>query len=289
MSLYATAFQFKQAPTGIDVSTIDQSNVGNQAAQDLALTNILKRASGWVNSILRVDSIEASLKTETKEVRLNKDGRLSVHVDEVPIKSLQSVQFRYSTLEQWMNVDLNTIQAFDNWFTIYELYNTTMISNQFYYFFPSIYESHNLTEIPLTVQYSYVSGYANTQLSVDATIGATSVTVADATGIVVGKQLTIYDGIEEETVTVDSISGNVLTLKNSLVFAHTSGTVINEIPEDIQQATILLAGVLIKERGSVAITMQESTISTLANSGQKIDDIAIAKELLSRYRRMVTD
>lgn len=222
MSLYVTTNEFKQAPTGIDTSTLDHTAIGNQQAQDGALMNILRRASAWVDTIVQQETLEASVNTEIKEVRMGADGRVSVHVDQTPIISLQSVQFRAHPRATYQSVDLNSIEVRDNWFTIYDLYYNTSLSQDLSTIGSLSYTADIFTgytspyyrksDVPLTMKYTYLNGWANTSLAYDVAVGATSITVVDPTGISPNQRLTIYDGGYQETVTVTAIDNNVLTL-----------------------------------------------------------------------------
>jgi hypothetical protein len=296
MSLYVTASEFKQAPTGLDTTTLDQTNIGNQAAQDSALLNILRRASSWVDTIVQQETLEATLNTEIKEVRMSRDGRLNVHVDQTPIISLTDVQFRSHPRESYQEVDLTSIEVRDNWFTIYDLYYNSSTpdlqglgsgayTNDIFSGFTSPY--YRKTDVPITVKYSYLNGYTNTTLTVAATVNATSITVADSTGLVVNQRVTIYDGVNQESIVITAINGNVLTLKNGLLFAHAIGVGVSAIPDQVKQATIMLACALIKDRGSVAITLQETQVLNGNATPYKTDEVSIARELLAPYRRVV--
>jgi hypothetical protein len=287
MSLYVTANEFKQAPTGTDTNTLDQTNIGNQAAQDSALLNIIRRASAWVDTIVQ-QPLEASLDTEIKSVRMGRDGLVNVHVDQSPIISLQSVQFRYHPRDPYQTVDLSSIEVREGWFTIYDLfYNTSLgqdLASLSYYDMP-LYNRQEL--LPISIKYTYLNGWANTTLAVAAAANATSITVVDSTGVVVGQRLTIYDGQYQETVVVQAVNGNVITLSRGLVFAHAIGVGVSAIPDAVKQATIMLTSALIKDRGSLAITMQETSVLNVNSSPNKSGEVDIAKTLLTPYRRVV--
>jgi hypothetical protein len=299
VSLYILPNEFKQAPTGIDTATLDQTNIGNQAAQDAALMNILRRASSWVDTIVQQETLEATTNTETKEVYMARDGRINIHVDQVPIISLISAQFRGHPRATYQSVDLGSIEVRDNWFTIYDLfYNPTLSQDlmgagiasasymtDIYAGFSSPY--YRKSDIPLTVQYTYLNGYTNTTLTVAAAVNATSVTVKDSTGLTVNQRVTIYDGANTETVVVQAVNGNVITLTSGLLFAHAVGIGFSAIPDAVKQATVMLAAALIKDRGSLAITMQETSIMNVNPTPYKTDEVSIARELLAPYRRVV--
>jgi hypothetical protein len=297
MSLYVTASEFKQAPTGIDTTTLDQTQIGNQAAQDSALLNILRRASAWVDTIVQQETLEATLNTEIKEVRMSRDGRINIHVDQIPIVQLTDVQFRSHPRTPYQVVDLNSCEIRDNWFTIYDLFYNTSLSSDLMGLGAGAYTSdifsgytspyYRKTDVPITVKYTYLNGYTNTTLAIASTIGATSITVADSTGLTVNQRVTIYDGVSQESITITAINGNVLTLKSGLIFGHAVGVGVSAIPDSVKQATLMLACALIKDRGSLAISLQETQILSASATPYKTDEVSIARELLAPYRRVV--
>lgn len=290
MSLYVTVNEFKQAPTGIDTSTLDQTNIGVQAAQDAALLNVLRRASAWVDNICNMNTLEATTTTETKEVRVSRDGRLTVHVDNVPIISVTSVGYRTSPDLGFTIVDPNNVQAYSNWFTVYFIntgYFAPSLAVQFPEFgYQSPFMLQRLMDMPLTVQYTYVNGYFNALTNGSATAGSTTLNVTTTTGLSQGSTFTIYDGQYQETCTVQSINGNTITLSSPLLFNHASGVSASAIPAEVKQATILLAGVLIRERGSVALTMGETAVQGVNSEFVKTSDVDVAKSILRRYIRV---
>lgn len=288
MSLYVTAQEFKSAPTSIDVSTLDQTAVGNQQAQDVSLTNILRSASGWVDHIIGVDTLEATTFTETIEANTGRDGRLIVRLKNSPIISLQSVQYRISPSDPFTDIDLTNVQIHKGWFAVYNLgtnfFNANLNIPIFYY---TPWEIQQISNIPVTVKCTYVAGYMNTQLQSAATSGATTITVKDATGVYTGLKFTIYDGVNTENCTVQSVNGNVITLSSPLLYSHNAGVSVSAIPSPVKQATILLASYLIKERGSLGVMMNETVASGTTMSYNKPSDVETAKQLLAPFKRAV--
>lgn len=300
MSLYVTPSEFVAAPTGIDTNQLDVTNIGNNDAQTAVLRSILTRASAWVDTFVQQQTLEASVNTETKEVRVGRDGRMNVHVDMVPIVELQSVSVRFHPAMDFMSVDLKNVEVRDNWFTIYDIvYNTSspqglvgawygsgVYQNDIYTGFNSPY--YRKTDMPITIQYTYLNGYANTTINSTPAAGAATFTVVDSTGMTVGQKLTIYDGFMSEVVYVQSVNGNNITITNPLAFSHNAGCSISAIPESVKQATIMLATALIKDRGALSVTLQETNIMGVsATPNNPYDEISIAKELLRPYRRVV--
>lgn len=187
LSMYLTLQEFKNAPTTIDCSNIIPG--GTQAQNDAELTNIIRRASSWVNQICKMPTLEATTNTETKEVTMNNSGLIRVHPDMMPIITLRnSVQYRVSPASSWIPLPLSYIQVFDRYFVIYNL-NATGISPTLAQQFPAFgyytpYRMRNLQRIPLTIQYTYVNGYPNTLLNANVTAGSNTIIVKNSTGMV---------------------------------------------------------------------------------------------------------
>lgn len=290
MPQYVTTSEFKSAPTGIDVSSLDQSNIGNELAQEIALQDILRRASAWVDNLCKM-TLQATVNTETKECNATRDGRLVIHPDNVPIISLQNVGFKTSPNLGFTQQDMNSVQVYDNWFAIYYLQTGFFAPSlavqypEFGYYNP--FQKQMLSDLPIIVNYTYVNGYANAVLNESAPGGTSTIKVDNPTGFVPGTQFTLYDMYEEQC-TVQSVDGNVITLTAPLGFNHQAGISVSSLPADIKQATILLASVLIRERGAVALTMNGTSIQGANNNFVKYDDVTIAKDLLKPYRRVIT-
>jgi hypothetical protein len=156
-----TTSEFKQWPTGIDTTSLDQTNIGNQAAQDVALTLILQRASAWVDDICKVDSLATGTYTETKEMHAGRDGRFNVFTRNAPIQAVTSVQYKTSPQQPFTPVTLSTnVQPFYSWFTIYSLNNGLFLDTYYPQFYYSPYSLSRLSDTPIILQYTYTAGYA---------------------------------------------------------------------------------------------------------------------------------
>lgn len=290
MPQYVTVNEFKSAPTGIDCSTLDAMNIGNQSAQDIALQDVLRRASAWVDNYCKM-TLQASTNTETKEVHTTRDGRLVVHPNNIPIINLTYVGFKTSPNLGFTDQDLGSVQVFNNYFVIYYLQTGFFAPSlavqypEFGYYNP--YQKQKLSDLPIIVNYTYTNGYANALLTQDVANGATTITVDNPTGFNAGTQFTLYDSFEENC-TVSSVSGNTITLNSPILSYHAKGINASALPADIKQATILLASVLIRERGAVALTMNGTAVQGVNSNFVKYDDVTIAQNLLNPYRRVIT-
>jgi hypothetical protein len=141
------------------------------------------------------------------------------------------------------------------------------------------------------VRYSYVNGYTNTNLAANVAAGATSITVADADGIVAGQSIKIYDGASTENVVVGStytFGSTTVPLAAALQFAHTTGASFSSLPAAVKQAAILITGAFLKIRGDASLTMAvTNTPSAQSDGNQRVSsDIALAEEMLKPFRRI---
>jgi len=285
MSMYLTVQEFKNAPTAIDCSNIIPG--GTQAQNDAELTNVIRRASSWINQICKMPTLEATLNTEIKEVNMSTTGLMRVHPDMIPIITLlDSVQYKISPLNNWIPLTMTDIEVFPRYFTVYNLAEM-MISPQGVQPFSilpyrSPYTKWRMKNIPVILQYTYVNGYPNTTLSADASAGANYIGVKNVTGMV-NQTITIYDDDLTEEVMISSMTNGTVNLASPLQFSHTSGVAVSALPDSVKQAAIILTSYFIQERGALSITMSEQTLGGVRNSSG--NGVEVAKELLKPLTR----
>ena len=144
------------------------------------------------------------------------------------------------------------------------------------------------------VQYTYVSGFANTFLATDVLAGATSLDVlpapgsGEAVGIYPDIPLTIYDAGHNEGIVVDSTyNGSSLTipLASPLAYGHPSGTNVSAIPATVKLATIHFICDLAIERGQGGVILEGMGQVTEGGAGKLsgINHEAHAYDLLEEF------
>lgn len=282
-SPYLTVQEYKDAPTSIDYNNLVVG--GNQAAQDAELANVILRASSYMNEYLN-QSLVADSYTETQRVRVNGQGMIALHPNNSPIISLSSFEY---------GADPNNLIALPDcstaWFEaqqlIIPLSNLGLnYSSQGPLGFGFGYSPRQ----QLFTQYTYVSGFVNTTIAT-ATAAATSLTVADGTGIIAGQQYRIYDGSKSERITVASTYTNGSTtvpLTGALAYTHAAGVAIGNMPNAIKEACILITTAFLKVRGDNSMTMNLTTQPTtnIGNNARYSGDIALALDMVNKYRRI---
>lgn len=282
---YLTIAEFKQAPTAIDYNNL-VANSTDPAVQDAELANVIARASSWMDTYCN-QVLSATTETETQRVRMGVDGYLKIHPNYWPIVSVTALSYGttptslvdYSDLTQlWVEQQ----QIVAPWSAGAMNYSSVG---------PLSLGMPGSPRGTVFCKYTYVNGYTNTLLNANASSGATSIVVADPTGIVPSSQLSIYDGLNTENVRVSSTytpGSTTVTLAVATTHAHTSGVAVSALPPAIKQAAILATTAFLKARGDYSLTMQVTNIvgEATSNAGSLNYDLSLAKELLAPYRRI---
>ena len=281
---YLTIQEYKDAPTGIDIDNLVFNSIDPEA-QDKELANVISRASSWIDTYCN-QVLGATLETETQRTRVSSNGSLIFHPRYSPIVSLNSLQYGTDPQTLYTLTD-PSVCWLENQQVIfpYAMWSSTMTSQG-----PVQFGYPGITGAITFLKYSYVSGFTNTLLDANNTIGQTSITVKSSMGIIVGQELTIYDGLYTERVTVSSNwnGTNVIALTAPLVYAHTAGVSVSALPPSIKEAAILVTTSFLKVRGDNSLVMGVGTLPSQAAPGnQNIGtELAMAQELLKPYRRI---
>lgn len=279
---YLTVAEYKNAPTSIDYNNLVVG--GNQEAQDTELANVILRASSYMNEYFN-QSLVAEQYTETQRIRVNGQGYLPLHPNNDPVISLSS--FQYGT-------DPNNLQTLQDcslvWFEEQQIIIPLSQINTTYTSQGPLALGGWAPRQPLFCKYTYIAGYVNTRITA-ATAAASTLTVADATGIVAGQQLRIWDKGKNESVTVASTytyGSTTVPLTAPLVYTHTTGTAIGNLPTALKQACILITTAFIKMRGDQSLTMNLTTAPTanIGNATRYAGEIAMALDMVNKYRRI---
>jgi hypothetical protein len=181
---------------------------------------------------------------------MRQDGSIYVFTRCFPIREVTSVALNYQPVNFTPLTSLANVVPLNRAFVIYQSPVPFSTSNQGPIQFGPV---GSLQEC--WVQYSYVNGYPVTALAEPCTSGASTITVVSALGMIPGVVLTISDIPNTESVGVESVSGNVVTLTGTTQSAHNEGTYTSALPEAIKQAAILATAGFIQERGTGALTM----------------------------------
>lgn len=272
-SIYATTDEFTRHPTGLNVQNLTS---GGQAIQTAELAVLMQLASQYVEQIT-YQPLYARTVVETKHVRPDPYGTLTVRLDQWPAQQLVSAQWRQTANQQsWTSINL----AQTDQLHFGERRSAHIVAADYLY---TAIAGWGLP--PLTVQVQYVAGYPNAVLTSSVSSGATSVPVDDPTGIATGTALTFWDAPNQEQATVASVSGTTVTFTSGLQYGHAQGVRVSAVPAPITTATILIAAWLIKERRAGGGIMMGGKIQPM--DIMAAEDMQMVRQLLQPWRRVV--
>lgn len=289
---YVSADAFKAHPTYLDLDDL-RSGSYLDADQTAELVNLLLMASDWASNRAG-QPLGAHVVTQNCRARMDRSGNLRIHADNIPVLSVVSVAYG------WTPTALTTLASPTVWI---EDGRTVVVAigGAGGAWSGSLQFGTPVAGGELFVQLVYVAGWVATQLSLDATVGATSLTVSDPTGIVPGGSYRIWEPGAEETVTVSTSwlapavstppAATAVTLAAPTVKAHTLGQDLSGMPADMRLAVTNYA-VSVLMRPDTA--REDSFPDTQLSSGTRQTDprqdgsglVAEAERILSRYARV---
>lgn len=267
---YLTTDEYKRSPTGVELKSMVTG--ASQAQQDQILADLISRASGLANNIVG-QNLAATVDVEQGRVRMSRNGELVVQTSCWPIVEVRTLLVG-SVPSQLAAVDLTELFIEHSAFTVVQS-SLALSTSQGPLQLGTITPSFRAF-----ARWTYVNGWPCTYLTAAmAAPAATSMHVADATGIHTGTVLTLYDAVDSaagtgtETVTVTGEPvANVVPISATL-FKHTLGINVTSLPPAVKQAAIQLVSGLIKLKGNQAVVMR--TISSNEPEPQKKDEPGI--------------
>jgi hypothetical protein len=273
---YITVAELKRSPIYTQLQKLVPGQ--SDADRDAELGAIIRRVSAMINGEVN-QNLAASVDDEIGRLTVSNDGELRIHTRSNPIIEVQSISLGPDVYNLTPVTDLTHL-VLDPWRITIPRGSNQLVSGN----------------LPMTgvgrpgqrlwAQFTYVNGYPVTTLAAPTAVGDTSITVADATGIVAGTTLlTIKDGRLLEQVVPTAVNGNTLTVP-ALVNAHAAGVGVTALPDDIEEATLLLISRL---HDTWSLSMGAITHD---GTGAKVPGAKVARAMcdaavmLSPYRRM---
>jgi hypothetical protein len=283
---YVSTAAFKAHPTFLDLLNL-RSGDNNAADQDNELNNVLFMASSWADSYCQ-QPLSAHTMVDHGEIRPDRTGRLRWHTENNPIRAVTSYAYGgsigqmttvtspvYRLEQEYRQVVIELGAGAFSWSGSLQLGFGPTTSRDLYF---------DLT---------YVAGYANTLLTVQANAGANSVTVADPTGIYPGDILRFWDPGSEEAVTVASgyVPGTAaVALAATTTKAHAVGAPLSGLPTDAYLAVINYGCAMLTRpvsRAESAFPGGRSSTTKRQDARGKGDTlVAEAQRLLKNSRRI---
>lgn len=279
---YVTAAEFAAHPTYLDLDDL-RINVDDPAAQTAELVNVLLMASGWAdrtcNQVLAAHSVALSTRA-----RADDDGNLMVGLPDTPFLALQSLAYGRSITAVAAVASLPACRVDRGKVLLVPTAGAVTPGSAVW------------------VDLTYTAGWANTTVTADAVSGATTLTVADPTGILPGATYRLWEPGAEEAVTVSPAwappamtvppAPTAVPLAAPTLYAHTPGGGWSGMPADMRLAVINY-GVSQLLRPDTAA--EDSYPDTRLSSGTRATDprkdgsglVAEAERLLNPYARRV--
>ncbi|QGJ93458.1 head-to-tail adaptor [Arthrobacter phage Mufasa8] len=238
---YITVNEFKNHPNGVDTRQLVPGGSPQVNAQ--ALKDVIARASSMADNICQ-KVLGATVDVQTGDHTTGPGGTIKAPLDNTPIIGIIEVALGLGPNSLTPMQSLDGISMGSRVLTIPGAWGG--------YYAPSRVYS----------RITYMSGWANTTLTAQATVGATSLQVADGVGIVPGQALTLSSASATETVHVAPdfdppvTHGPVtVTLAQPTAYGYSIDDSLSAFPAAIKLAVILLTSSLIKNRGSDALVM----------------------------------
>lgn len=282
---------FKAHPTYLDLDGLRVSS-SLQADQDVELNNILLLSSGWADNQAN-QPLGAHSYTQRCRARADRSGCVRFHAERGPVIAVGSVGYGSSptaltTVDgsgAWVENDTNVVLPLSSY--------TGAWSGSLQFGAP-------VTGGDLFVQAAVQAGYVSTVLSGSASAAATSLTVADPTGIVPGGMYRLWEPGVEETVTVASTftppavgaapAVTSVPLAAAVVNAHTAGAELSGMPHEVRLAVTYYAIAQLMRPDNAAeqsFAGTQNTSSIRSKTGKtSVDYSGEAQRILASYGRV---
>jgi len=282
MTPYITPAEFAAQPTYLDLTGL-RPGIPDPDAQTAELANILLQASSWAdnqcNQTLAAHRVMASTRA-----RINRDGNLVIPLTDTPFLAVESLSYGTS-FTAMTTVAARSVRV--------EKVQTLLVP---------VGSGATISGAWLYVDLAYIAGWVSTTASSAAIAGATSLTVADPTGILPGSSYRLWEPGVEEVVTVSPSyappptasppTPTAIPLASPTLFAHDVGGGWSGMPADMRLAVANRAISLLMRPDSTAEDSYPDT--GLASNTRKNDPrktsaglVKDAAQVLNSYARRV--
>lgn len=279
---------FTAHPTYLELDALRDGD-SNQLDQAQELRNILLMASSWVDEFLDLgpgETIAAHTHVENTRLRPDRWGRLLLHPEQVPVTNLVSLSYGYSPAAMTALSDLSGVWLEKN--------RHIVVTSLGWSSGAALLQFGPASAGELLTTWTYTVGYANTQLAAQATAGASTLTVNDATGIAAGLSMRLWQPGVEQTVTVANsyVAGSTtVPLNQTLTGLQPAGAQLSAMPIAIHNAVILVAMAMLEgaedqdDMRAPGARMSPSTTGG-SNTAAAASNMEQAEELLTPFVRV---
>jgi hypothetical protein len=273
---YVSVGRFTQSATGIDPANLKAGELARH------IFNASRAADGICRQILyaTLDTVQMleDRGAESYSIDLS-DGLLKLFFKRFPIRSIVSISQQFASSDSPSLVPASWIH---------------INSDARWAWVEGLWSPYKRQMPPMYLGVSYVNGWLATTLAATANAGQAVIQLvpqpgnATVQGVLAGQTLEIQDSTPE-LVTVQSVSGNNVTLTANLVNQHLVDTFVvepffNELSfGDVQQATLLLTEHSIKFKGIAPLVLKDENVQPSRTSGVTQDLVDEAKALLDPF------
>lgn len=287
---FVSVAAFTAHPTYLDLDDL-RYNDPSAADQQAELNNLLLMSSAWAEGYCE-QPLAAHQYVQNLRTRCGRDATVKIHPDHTPVIAVSSFAYGY-TPTALTTITNPSVWAEDERNLVITIGAAGPWSGSLQFGTPA-------AGSPLYTQTTYTAAFVATVLAGAASAAASSLTVADPTGILPGAQYRIWEPGAEETVTV-SIAyvppavvipavPTAVPLAAPTLFAHGSGSDFTNMEHDLRLAVInyTVAQLLRPDTAAEdAYPDSRQASGTRQNDSRKdgsglIDE---AERLLDRFRR----
>jgi hypothetical protein len=201
---YITDDMFKgHGRAGVQVNNLVPGKGATEAQQDAALLRYIASGSSWCDMQIGPAVMGATLDTVQERVNVNRSGYVEIFPRYRPVIGLTAFAIGAEVSQLAPYTDLSNVDVQESGFRVPASPGIGVWSSAG----PIQFGAMAAPWDQALVRYSYVNGFPVTDLTAPATAGATSISVADTTGIVAGQTwLTIYALQNQWTFLATSVS-----------------------------------------------------------------------------------
>jgi len=278
--------KFSATASAVDFSNLVEN--GSAAVQDRSLTELIVRASAMadLHCMGQYGSLNATYDTENGRYRPNRLGQVIINPYFTPILAVTNFMIGWGPGQGLYDVTITP----DTCSIEREQFIVTYASSIGLSVGPITIAGGNWApDAELFAEWTYINGWANSFTTDVMPAGSTEITINDSTGIFPGMNMTIWDGMLDEYVQVDSsfvFGSTTVPLVNPTKFKHGRGVNFSAMPATIKQAVIHFVVALVKQRGQGGLIINElgepSAVTPKAQSSA--EDMMAAYDLLDQYR-----
>lgn len=290
---YVSTAAFRAHPTYLDVDGLVTGS-SDPEVQDAQLNSLLLQASAWADNECD-QPLGAHLYTQSARVRTDRAGMLRVHADHGPVRAVTALSYG------WSPTSLTAVESPSVWvedgsnLVITLGGSSTAWSGSLQVGFGAGPGSETFVRV------STVAGFVATQTSAASTAGATTLSVADPTGIEAGGSYRIWEAGREETVVVSPLwqpptastmpAPATVLLATPTVFDHEAGQDVSGLPGDARLAVVLYTiSLLMRPDTSAEDEFPDASTnsSTRGKDSRKTGQglVTEARRILASYQRV---